>query len=141
MLSTENQKRPNPPKWPTRFLEWYCRPELLNEIQGDVFELFYREAKVSKRKADWRFAWNVFRFFRWKNISKKRFSIKLSSIDMLKSYLLSGVRSMLRNATPSVIDIAGLSLAIGCAVSIFILEDSYFNLDAMHEKGNRIALV
>ncbi len=48
---------------------------------------------------------------------------------------------MLRNATPSAINIIGLSVAIGCAVMIFILEDSYYNLDAMHEKGDRIGLI
>jgi putative ABC transport system permease protein len=130
-----------PPKWADRFLEWYCNPALLEEIQGDAHELFYRTAKENKRKADWRFVWNVIRFFRWKNISKKRFFIKTALIDMIKSYLLSGIRSMMRHAAPSFINIVGLALAIGCAVTIFILEDSYFNLDAMHEKGDRIELV
>jgi ABC-type antimicrobial peptide transport system permease subunit len=137
----DNKQAGFPPKWPNLFLEWYCRKELLEEIQGDVYELYERDCKINKRRADWRFAWNVLRFFRWKNISKKRIFIKPSFFIMIRSYLLSGMRSMLRHATPSLINILGLSLAIGCAVTIFILEDSYFNLDSMHEKGHRIALV
>jgi putative ABC transport system permease protein len=139
--TTTHQQLPTPPRLANKILTWYCREELLDEIQGDAFELYYREAKENKRKADWKFIWNVIRFFRWRNISKKRFFIKTSFIDMLKSYLISGIRNMMRNFAPSVINIVGLSVAIMCAVTIFILEDSYFNLDAMHEKGDRIALV
>jgi putative ABC transport system permease protein len=35
-------QRPNPPKWADRFLNWYCRPDLLEEIQGDAYELYDR---------------------------------------------------------------------------------------------------
>ncbi len=132
----------HPPRWADRFLQWYCRPDLLEEIQGDAYELFYRSAKVNKQKASVLFAWNVLRFFRWKNIRKSNSSnYSTNFLMMFRSYFITGFRNMLRNATPSAINIIGLSVAIGCAVMIFILEDSYYNLDAMHEKGDRIGLV
>lgn len=137
-FSISNSK---PPCWANKFLEWYCNPTLLDEIQGDAFELYYREAKLSKTKADWRFVWNVLRFFRWRNIRKGRLFKPLSQPDMIKSYLISGFRNMVRNTTPSLINIVGLSIAIGIAVTVFVLEDSFYNLDAMHTKADRIALV
>ena len=60
---------------------------------------------------------------------------------MLKSYLVSGYRNMLRNGTPSFVNIAGLSIAIACAVTVFILEDSFYHLDSMHTKGEDIGVV
>src|ERR1700761_7618681 len=36
-----------PPRWASRFLGWYCRPELLEDLQGDLYEFFGRN--VEKR--------------------------------------------------------------------------------------------
>jgi ABC-type antimicrobial peptide transport system permease subunit len=114
---------------------------MLEEIQGDAYELFYRTVRVNKQKAQWQFVWNVFRFFRWRNIRKDRLLKTSPSTDMLKSYLISGFRNMVRNTTPSLINIVGLSIAIGIAVTVFVLEDSFYDLDSMHTKADRIALV
>ena len=79
----------NPPKWADRFLAWYCRPDLLEEIQGDVYELYDRTAKQSKRNADLTFIWNVLRFFRWKNIRKRNtnYNNSLMTTGMLKNII------------------------------------------------------
>jgi putative ABC transport system permease protein len=130
-----------PPKWADRFLAWYCRADLLEEIQGDAYELYYRRALHSRRRADVYFIWNVLRFFRPKNIRRNRSRIYTNSTAMLRSYVLTGFRNMMRNIMTSSINFVGLSVALGCAVMIFILLDSYYNLDAMHERGDRIYLV
>ncbi len=132
-----------PPKWADRFLQWYCNPELLEEIQGDAYELFYRRAALNKRMANIRFIWDVIRFCRLRNIRKKKKSqnIRFTSNAMLKSYFITGLRNIRRNLAPSLINISGLSIALACAVTIFILIDSYYNLDTMHAKSDRIFLV
>src|SRR5690242_10610000 len=134
------KNRHAPPRWADRFLTWYCRPDLLEEIQGDAYELFYRRAAVNKRTADWYFIFNVFRFFKLKNIRRNRYNPYSNTTSMFRSYLITGMRNMMRNVMTSSINFVGLSVALGCAVMIFILLDSYYNLDAMHEKGNRIYL-
>jgi putative ABC transport system permease protein len=48
---------------------------------------------------------------------------------------------MIRNLMTSTVNVVGLAVALGCAVFIYILLDSYYNLDAMHTKGDRIYLV
>ncbi|MBI3219545.1 MAG: ABC transporter permease [Bacteroidetes bacterium] len=131
-----------PPRWADRFLQWYCRPELLEEIQGDAYEIYYRDLKEKKIRADGRFIWNVIRFFRWRNIRKTRLEkYSTTTTDMIKSYLISGFRNMVRNSTPSLINIIGLSIAIGIAVTVFVLEDSFYHLDSMHTRADDIALV
>ncbi len=132
-----------PPQWAARFLQWYCRPELLEEIEGDVHELFERTARQSPRRARVLFVWNVLRFFRWKNIrrSSKAHRYSLNTSAMIRNYLLTGLRNMIRNFATSMINVVGLSVALACAVLIYILLDSYYNLDAMHEKRDRIYLI
>jgi putative ABC transport system permease protein len=129
-----------PPKWADKFLAWYCRADLLEEIQGDAYELYERTAKKSKRKADLLFIWNVLRFFRLRNMQRKRTPFAISNIGMLKSYFRSGLRNITRNLAHSSINIAGLALAIGCCISIFLLIDSFYDLDSFHQKGDRTYL-
>lgn len=139
MKSTpNNQQRTAPPRWANRFLEWYCHPAVLEEIQGDAYELFYRTARTHPVKAKVQFAWNVLRFFRWRNIRKDRLKPYSPSSAMIKSYFITGFRNLLRNLTPSLINITGLSVALGCTIMIFILEDSYYHLDQWHEKSDQI---
>ena len=117
MPTTDNKRLPTPPNWANRFLEWYCHPRLLEEIQGDAHELFYRTAATHPAKAKAQFVWNVLRFFRWRNIRKERLQpYSPTSAAMIKSYFLTGFRNILRNLTPSLINITGLSVALGCTI-------------------------
>ncbi len=134
-----------PPKWANRFLEWYCRPDRLEEIQGDLWEIYLRKSPGQRVKADFQFVWNVIRFFRWKNLKRKKSKYSQPSTlfptRMFKSYLLTGYRNMVRNLLSSSINVIGLAVALGCGILMFILIDSYYNLDAMHERKNEIYLV
>ena len=128
-----------PPKWANLFLQWYCRPDLLEEIQGDAYELFYRTAKENQRIAKLQFIWNVVRFFRWKNI-RKRESKKYSPIatDMIKNYLLTGFRNAIRNKVSSFINVIGLSLGVSIAITVFIIIDNQLSTDSFHTNKDRI---
>lgn len=132
-----------PPVWADKFLQWYCKPELLEEIQGDAYELYFRSVPVSPSKANLQFVWNVMRFFRLKNIKRsKRITTYSNNYSaMIRSYLITGFRNMIRNIMTSMVNVIGLAVALGCAVFIYVLLDSYYNLDAMHTKGDRIYLL
>lgn len=55
----------NPPKWADALLRWFCDPDLLEEVQGDLYELhYYRCSHDGRRYADVKFAWEVLRLFR-----------------------------------------------------------------------------
>jgi len=30
-----------PPQWAVRLLHWYCAPDLLEEVEGDILEMFH----------------------------------------------------------------------------------------------------
>lgn len=127
----------HPPKWADRFLEWYCDPDLLEEIQGDSQELFYRRVEdeglnTAKRK----YIWDVIRFFRLSNLRSNK--LKINSLIMFNSYLKIGFRNLTKNWGISFINIFGLALAIGCAITTFIFVDMMLHMDQFHSKKDRI---
>lgn len=127
-----------PPIWADRFLVWYCRPDRLEEIQGDVHELFRRRSKNQPRLARWLFVWNVFRFFRLKNIRQSKTLQRSNNLTMFSNYFLIGFRSAVRNGMVSLINIGGLALGVGGAITIFIFADQWFHTDDFHLKRDRI---
>jgi len=56
--------KPHPPKRPLQFLRWFCREDYLEEIEGDLTEVYIKQAETSPRKAKWKFAWSVIKCFR-----------------------------------------------------------------------------
>lgn len=130
--------QPSPPKWADRFLAWYCRADRLEEIQGDVHELFKRDAEKRPRLARWLFAWNILRFFRLSNLRQGRALHPSNTLTMFSSYLLIGFRNAVRNGLTSLINIGGLALGIAGAVTIFIFADQWFHVDDFHANRQRI---
>lgn len=54
-----------PPQWADSFLQWFCDPHILEDIQGDLYELYHhRFFRMGKRYADIKFIWEVLRLIR-----------------------------------------------------------------------------
>lgn len=127
-----------PPKWADRFLAWYCRADRLEEIQGDVHEIYGRTAKQFPRVARLQFVWNVLSFFRLKNIRKAPEQFQNNSLTMFYNYLLIGFRNAVRNGLTSLINIGGLALGVAGAITIFIFADQWFHTDDFHTNRDQI---
>lgn len=129
---------PEPPKWALRFLRWYCKPQFLEEIEGDIYELFDRRvATEGVKSARLKFNWDVLRFFRWSNIKRSN-SITMNRLGLISNYLKLGFRSIQRNVLISTINIFGLAIAIGVGLTTFIFVDLQLNFDQFHSKKDRI---
>ncbi|MFY0594340.1 ABC transporter permease [Roseivirga sp.] len=133
----------NPPKWADRFLSWYCNPKLLEQVQGDVHELFYwRLEEDGLDKAKRAFSWDVIRLFRWSNIKRNSSQTqKLNNIAMFKNYLKIGIRNLWKQRMASTINVLGLSLAIGCCLVAYLYIEYQSNSDDFHENGDNIYLL
>jgi len=130
----------SPPKWADKFLQWYCNPNLLEEIQGDAYELYERRMKEEGKKiADRKYKWDVFRFFRWSNIIRTQNKYQHSNnLPMLKNYIKVGFRNLSKHWVTSGINILGLAIAIGCAITTFIFIDNQLNMDSFHKNKDNI---
>ncbi|MEM9326477.1 MAG: ABC transporter permease [Bacteroidota bacterium] len=129
-----------PPAWAERFLRWYCNPFFLEEIEGDIYELFDRRARdQSVRRARLKFIWDVIRFFRWSNI--KRSNSKnaiMPKSSLFRNYLKLGIRNLRKYPVTSAINILGLATALGMAITVYIFIDFQLHMNRFHTKGDRI---
>lgn len=138
-----SSKVPQPPKWADRFLSWYCNPKLLEQIQGDVHELFYwRLEEEGIRKAKRSFAWDTIRLFRWSNIKRKSSQTqKINNMGIFKNYFKIGVRNLWKQRMPSLINGLGLALAIACCLVAYQFSEKDFIVDKFHENKDNIHLI
>ena len=111
-----------PPKLAGRFLTWFCRPELLEEIQGDLYARYERDCKTgSKMKADIKYWVQVLNFIR--PFALKR-SKSINNTGMFKSHLKISFRNLSKHRSSSAINIIGLT--IGLASFWLILHCVFF---------------
>ena len=140
-MDKEKPRNPGavPPQWADSFLKWYCPPELLDEIQGDLYEAFYiRAEKYGLRKAKLLFIKEVLLFCKPSSFQKTSSSTPLISQSMLQNYLKIAFRNILKSKTFSLINIFGL--ALGLAVCFLIVQYVRFELsyDRFHKQADRI---
>lgn len=111
-----------PPKLADRFLEFYCLPELLEQIQGDAYEIFYMDLEEKGLAyARWRYIFHVFSFFKWRNISLSKFiNQKSNQGAMVRSYFKIGWRNILKQKGTTFISVFGLSCAVGCCIVAYL---------------------
>lgn len=117
------------------FLRWYCRPDLLEEIEGDLAELNQKRLNSGwGRRADLWFAWDVVRFFRWHTIRffHPRF-IKPKDMYFISNYLKTGLRNLRHNKSFALINLSSLSLSIACALIIFMVIRRELQYDRYNE--------
>lgn len=60
---------------------------------------------------------------------------------MFLNYLKIAFRNLLRQKTVSIINIFGLSVAVGCSITVFLFLQNYWTLDDFHQNGERIFMV
>ncbi|WP_339757796.1 ABC transporter permease [Algoriphagus aquimarinus] len=126
----------HPPKWPDRFLEFYCSPSRLEQIQGDAYELFYMNLEERGiRYARFRFLIHVLSFFRWGNIRRSKPSYQTYNQGaMFKNYMKIGWRNLVKQKGTTFISIFGLAAAVGCClVAYLFIEQVWFK--GMHQEN------
>ncbi|SDL25524.1 ABC-type antimicrobial peptide transport system, permease component [Catalinimonas alkaloidigena] len=110
--------RPQPPRLAQRFLCWFLRDDLAEEVEGDLEEAFYeRLAQTSLFRARLRYWYQVFTYLRPFAIRNSLFTPSTPSA-MYQSYFKVGWRNLFRHKGYSFINVGGL--AVGMAVALLI---------------------
>lgn len=130
-----------PPRKAIAFLRWFCREECIEEIEGDLTEVFRKHHAVSPRFAKWKFVWNVMRYFRPEFIKSFRHSPHVNSYGMYKSYLKIGWRNFIGNKGYSLINVGGLATGISVVILIGLWIYDEVSYDKNFPNYNRIARV
>uniref|UniRef100_UPI00404B6319 FtsX-like permease family protein n=1 Tax=Fulvivirga sp. TaxID=1931237 RepID=UPI00404B6319 len=129
----------SPPKFPLRFFRWFCNPDFVEDLEGDLLERFEKRVEEkSIRSARWGFTKDVIMLFRPGIIKPITTTQKLTQYDMFKNYYKIGIRNILKYKLFSFINIFGLAVAMSvCLLIILMLADQY-QYDQFHTKKERI---
>jgi len=126
------------PKWPSRFLRWFCREDYLEEIEGDLTEIFVRRHEDSPAKARRQFLWNVLKHFRPEFIKSLKLKPHYNPTIMIRNNFKTSFRNLVRNRNYAFINIAGLAIGIAVCMMIFIIIQYQTSVDSFHSKKDRI---
>ena len=127
-----------PPRKATRFLRWYCRADLVDEVEGDLYELFQRRVEVKGlRRAKIRYWFNVLTFLHPDYIRKRKYRPNNPTV-MFKNYFTIALRNLIRQKGYSSLNITGLSLGLACTFLIALWIQDEMSYDRFHKSGDRL---
>ncbi len=129
----------NPPKLPLRFFRWFCHPDLLPGIEGDLLELF-DESTIhhGSRKAKWKFTWDVLKLFRPSIIRPAGGTHRMNYYGLWKHHFKMARRQLFRNKAFSLISILGLGFGFAAFFVILQYVSYELSFDRFHENKNEI---
>lgn len=128
-----------PPKWSRRLLRLFIHGEYLEEIEGDLEEVFYDDLETcSPKDARRRYNIGVLKLFRVSLLKNLKWMYKIGLIVTIMRTIRLALRNLIKFKTHSAINLTGLSigLAFGSLILLYVLDETSF--DNFHEKGDRI---
>lgn len=131
-----------PPRWADYLLEKFVSPRFLEDIQGNLEEIFarhVREAGIARARRA--YAWAALRHLTPYFIQKspKQYpSVSNLSTDMLKNYFVSAWRQFKKNTQFTLLNIVGLSTGLFCTLLIYLWVTDEFAFDRFHDKDARL---
>ncbi|MBO3699271.1 ABC transporter permease [Roseivirga sp. E12] len=122
-----------PPQLALRFFRWYCRPDRLEELEGDIEEFFYLRLENGEPlwKANLFFYWNVLLCF--KSYSKSKNTKTTLMTSLFKSYFKIALRHSWKNKGSVAINIIGLGLALSMCVFVFMIHAYNLEFDSFYK--------
>ncbi|SDL25472.1 duplicated orphan permease [Catalinimonas alkaloidigena] len=129
---------PIPPRLAERFLCWFLRDELVEEVQGDLEEAFYvRLEQTSLFRARLHYWYQVFRYVR-PFAMRPFFSLHPLFLLMFRHNFLLTFRTFKRYKGSFIINLIGLSTGLACALLIFLWVQDERSVDKFHANDARL---
>jgi ABC-type antimicrobial peptide transport system permease subunit len=130
-----------PPQWPLRILRFFVKEKYLEEIEGDMEEIFQENLEHhSVKKAKVLYTWEILKLLRPVLIKNLEGINQLNQYGMFKNYFKVSIRGLLKNPMSSSINITGLSVAIGFCVFVYAFARWTYGIDQFHENKQTVFL-
>jgi putative ABC transport system permease protein len=130
------------PKSAQRFLTWFLRNDLAEEVLGDLDEHYIKNSdKVSPFRAKIKYWYQVFNYFRPFAVRGLSMS-QVNNYSMLRNYVKIGWRNILKFRSYSLINILGLSIGFAATLLLLLIvnyENSYDKFHADYTNIYRVA--
>ncbi|MEL7003214.1 MAG: permease prefix domain 2-containing transporter, partial [Bacteroidota bacterium] len=127
-----------PPNKALKFLRWFCREDYLEEVEGDLIELFEKQYEESPIKARRKFRFGVLSHFRPSFIKAFKIGQHSNTTTMLRHNLLITYRNYRRNKSTFFINLLGLSTGLACSMFIYLWVIDELKIDKFHADDDRI---
>jgi putative ABC transport system permease protein len=141
----KNNPRPQPPRWATRLLHTFCASHLVEELEGDLDELFsQRLQQMGVRNARLRYVRDVLSLIRPFAMKRKSSEYSPPSILnplMLRNYFIITWRNLTRSKSFSTINIFGLAVGMTCCMLLLLYIQNELSFDRHHRHANDLYLV
>lgn len=126
--------KPHPPRWADRLLESFCAPHLLEEVQGDLYELYGGWVQeYGARKANRLYVFHTLKFFRPNTMRKKTMSSPMVTADMIRNYLTIAWRNLFIHRLYSFLNITGLAVGLACGILLLLWLTHKLSYDKFHK--------
>ncbi|MEM7371908.1 MAG: ABC transporter permease [Bacteroidota bacterium] len=128
----------SPPRLAQRFLEWFIREDLAEEVLGDLEEQFLvvlEEQSLVKAKLNyWYQVLNYLRPFAIRAFKQTH----IMPVAMYQHYVKISWRNLLRNKVYSILNISGLAVGMACSILIFLWIQHELSYDQFHPHAENI---
>jgi len=127
-----------PPRWSLKLLRLFIRKDFVEEVEGDMEEIFWEEVEnFGIKKARKRYNWQMVKLLRPALTHNIFNSQKLNYYGMFKHNILVAFRSFMRYKPAFLINLLGLSVGLASSLLIYLWVASELNVDRFHEDGER----
>ncbi|UII19404.1 FtsX-like permease family protein [Fulvivirga ligni] len=127
-----------PPKWMNTPLRMWCKPELLEEIEGDLLEYYgFWIEEYGQRKANRLYAWHALKFLRPFALKKVK-SNNSNPINMLQHALLIAFRNFRKHSSSFLINLLGLCSGLTCVLIIYLWVNDELSIDKFHKNDQQL---
>jgi len=135
-----------PPCWAQKLLTWFHPADTLEEVEGDLEELYTHWYQQSgKRQAGLRYVWSVLSvlppFVRKRKTEKTHYQVSKTHFAMIQNYFKIAWRNLYKNKTYSLINIVGLSVGVACFALFMLDVINEYSFDRFHKKAERLFAV
>lgn len=124
-----------------RFFRWFCKPELFEELQGDLEEAFEENKALfgaSRARAIYRK--EVLKMMRPSVLRHLHPSPQFNHFIMFRNYFKTSLRGMVKSPLSSFINVFGLSVAIGVCLLVYTFLSWDQSIDRFHENKDEVFL-
>lgn len=138
-MSNTRQNDIEPPRWSLRLLKCFVKKDFLEEIEGDMEEVFAENLEqYSVEKSRRLYNLEVLKLLRPALVKGLSGNPKLNYIGMLQHNLLITLRGFKRHKATFLINLIGLSTGLAASLLIFLWVNDERSVDTFNEKNDRL---
>jgi ABC-type antimicrobial peptide transport system permease subunit len=128
-----------PSKYVLRVLRFFVKRNYIEEIEGDMEEIFQDNIKTySKAKARRLYTWETLKLLRPSIMKKIKVNSRPNHYGMFKNHLKTSLRSLRKNTLFSGINITGLAISMAVGTLMILLLSELDSFDDFHVNKDNI---